>query len=32
VECIQHQDEKNASLWMEKHLSAIGEELKDIIE
>ncbi|MGD9007720.1 MAG: FadR/GntR family transcriptional regulator [Desulfobacteraceae bacterium] len=32
VECIQHQDEKNASQWMEKHLNAIGEELKDIID
>lgn len=32
VECIQHQDDKNASLWMEKHLNAIGEELKHIID
>jgi GntR family transcriptional repressor for pyruvate dehydrogenase complex len=32
VECIQHQDEKNASLWMKKHLNAITEELKDIID
>ncbi len=32
VECIQHQDEKNASLWMEKHLNAIREELKHIID
>jgi GntR family transcriptional repressor for pyruvate dehydrogenase complex len=32
VESIQHQDEKNASLWMEKHLNAITEELKDIID
>ena len=32
VECIQHQDEKNASRWMGKHLNAIAEELKDIIE
>jgi DNA-binding FadR family transcriptional regulator len=32
VECIQRQDEENASQWMEKHLNAIGEELKEIIE
>ncbi len=32
VECIRRQDEKNASLWMEKHLNAIGEELKEIID
>jgi GntR family transcriptional repressor for pyruvate dehydrogenase complex len=32
VECIQHQDDKNASLWMEKHLKAIEEELKHIID
>lgn len=32
VECIQLQDEKNASLWMERHLNAITEELKDIID
>lgn len=32
VECIRNQDEKNASLWMEKHLNAITAELKNIIE
>ena len=31
VACIQDQDEKNASQWMEKHLNAITEELKEII-
>jgi GntR family transcriptional repressor for pyruvate dehydrogenase complex len=31
VKSIQRQDQKNASLWMEKHLNSITEELKDII-
>jgi DNA-binding FadR family transcriptional regulator len=31
VKSIQRQDEKNASLWMAKHLDSITEELKEII-
>ena len=32
VEGIENQDEKNASIWMERHLDAITKELKHIID
>ncbi len=31
IECIEKQEDENASVWMERHLNAITEELKDIM-